>query len=192
MAAMAIVAAAVLATGCASSGTFHDRPRVAPPVSRTAPPENRAAPPEGRTAKPEAHAASPARGASAGDAIAQRAVSLVGAPYRDGGTTPDGFDCSGFVLYVVKEETGVALPRGVSGQYDATVNVPRNRARPGDLVFFKIDGRHVSHVALIVDDDTFVHAPSSRGAARVRVDHLSNGYWNPRIASIRRVAPTEP
>ena len=111
----------------------------------------------------------------------------MGAPYRNGGTTPDGFDCSGFVQYVVKVGTGVALPRNVGGQFGATSDVDRDDARPGDLVFFAIDGDHVSHVAVIVDTDTFVHAPSSRGSARVRLDHLSSVYWKKYVAGIRRV-----
>jgi cell wall-associated NlpC family hydrolase len=130
--------------------------------------------------------ASPAR-ADVGAAVARLAVSLIGSPYRDGGTTPDGFDCSGFVQYVVRSETGASLPRNVMGQFDATASVARGRARAGDLVFFAIDGEHVTHVAILVDDDAFVHAPSSRGTARVRVDHLSSDYWKTRFAGIRRL-----
>jgi cell wall-associated NlpC family hydrolase len=88
----------------------------------------------------------------------------------------------------VRLELGAALPRSVMEQYDVTASVSRDHARPGDLVFFAIDGEHVTHVAILVDDDTFVHAPSSRGAARVRLDHLSSEYWKTRLAGIRRVS----
>jgi cell wall-associated NlpC family hydrolase len=119
-----------------------------------------------------------------GERAAASARSLVGAPYRNGGTTPEGFDCSGFVQYIFRG-VGIDLPRSVPEQFEVGSRVGRDRLRRGDLVFFAIDGRAVSHVGIVVDEDRFVHAPSSRG--RVREESLSVEYWRSRFAGGRRV-----
>lgn len=163
-----VLFAAALVTACASSGRTA-RPYPSPhEPSRPAP-----AAPHGRTTP-------------AGEAVAERALVLIGAPYRDGGTGPTGFDCSGLVAYVFNE-AGVAMPRALTDQQAAGKEVAAGDLRPGDLVFFAIDGRKVSHVGILVDGDTFVHAPSSRGQARVRTDRLSTEYWRKRFAGARRI-----
>jgi cell wall-associated NlpC family hydrolase len=111
------------------------------------------------------------------------ARSLVGAPYRNGGVDPEGFDCSGFVQYVFGE-LGLAVPRSVRGLEATGERVDRDRLREGDVVLFAIDGRTVSHVGIVVGDDTFVHSPSSRG--RVREESLNLAYWHSRFAGARR------
>jgi cell wall-associated NlpC family hydrolase len=121
---------------------------------------------------------------SAAAAPLEFARSLVGAPYLAGGASPAGFDCSGFVQYVFGQ-SGIALPRGVGGQFDAGRPVEAGDLRPGDLVFFAIDGRTISHVGIYQGADTFVHAPSTNG--RVRVEHLSMDYWRTRFAGARRI-----
>jgi cell wall-associated NlpC family hydrolase len=115
--------------------------------------------------------------------LASLARSLVGAPYLNGGTTPAGFDCSGFVKYVFAE-AGIAVPRSVREQAVTGRPVDRDHLRPGDVVFFAIDGRTISHVGIVVGADTFVHAPSSRG--HVREESLSVTYWRTRFAGARR------
>lgn len=112
------------------------------------------------------------------------ALSLVGAPYRDGGTGPEGFDCSGFVQYVFARH-GVALPRSVREQARTGAPVDFTTVRAGDLLFFSTVGDGPTHVALALGEGRFVHAPSGRG--RVRVEALSGGYWPPRLVGIRRV-----
>ncbi|HEX7486515.1 MAG TPA: C40 family peptidase [Vicinamibacterales bacterium] len=120
-----------------------------------------------------------------GAAAAALARSLVGAPYRNGGADPAGFDCSGFVQYVFGG-LGFAVPRGVREQASTGERVNRDRVREGDLVFFAIDGRTISHVGIAVSANSFVHAPSSRG--RVREESLNVAYWRERFAEARRVA----
>jgi cell wall-associated NlpC family hydrolase len=112
------------------------------------------------------------------------AESLIGTPYRTAGTTPDGFDCSGFTQYVYRD-AGIALPRSVLEQYALGAPVGRDEIRAGDLVFFAIDGTTVSHVGLAVGPDRFVHAPSSRGY--VREESLSISYWDSRFRGARRL-----
>jgi cell wall-associated NlpC family hydrolase len=125
----------------------------------------------------------PEPGAEANAAVSA-AAGLIGTPYRNGGTTPDGFDCSGFTQYVYRE-AGIALPRSVQEQFAVGIPVDRDRLRAGDLVFFAIDGQTVSHVGLAVGPDRFVHAPSSRG--RVREESIATSYWEPRYAGARRI-----
>jgi cell wall-associated NlpC family hydrolase len=130
--------------------------------------------------------APPAPPAASGAAAAALARSFIGTPYRNGGADPAGFDCSGFVQYVFGR-LGVALPRGVGEQASAGKRVDRRNLRPGDVVFFAIEGRTVSHVGIIVGADAFVHAPSSRGL--VREESLNAAYWRTRFAAARRILP---
>jgi cell wall-associated NlpC family hydrolase len=123
--------------------------------------------------------------AAAGATAAAVARSLLGIPYRGGGAGPEGFDCSGLVQYVYAQ-AGVPLPRSVREQAELGVTVPEGGIEPGDLLFFAIDGREVSHVAIAVGADSFVHAPSSGGV--VREERLPTAYWRQRFSGARRVA----
>jgi cell wall-associated NlpC family hydrolase len=118
-------------------------------------------------------------------ALIGTALALRGTPYRNGGTDPNGFDCSGFTQYVFSRY-GVALPRDVRSQYRTGVSVLPEELTPGDLIFFVTAEPDVSHVAIAIGGDEFVHAPSSTGV--VRVEHLSASYWSRRYAGARRVA----
>ena len=122
--------------------------------------------------------------ASAGYAVVGTALGLRGTPYRDGGTDPEGFDCSGFTWYVYGQH-GIILPRNVREQFQAGTSVKPDRLEPGDLIFFSTVARGPSHVAIAIGGDQFVHAPSSTGV--VRVERLSSGYWQPRLVGARRV-----
>jgi cell wall-associated NlpC family hydrolase len=117
------------------------------------------------------------------------ALTLLGAPYLDGGSTPGGFDCSGFVQYVFGTH-GRRLPRTTGEQFAVTNAIPRGRAQAGDLVFFRTTSRGPSHVGILVDGQRFVHAPSERGA--VRVEALALPYWSARLVGFRRVQVTPP
>jgi cell wall-associated NlpC family hydrolase len=126
----------------------------------------------------------PLEPAPRGSAAVSVARSLVGAPYLNSGATPDGFDCSGFVRYVFGE-LGITMPRSVREQASLGEPVDREHLRPGDLVFFAIDGHTISHVGIAVTADSFIHAPSSRGF--VREESLDLAYWRTRFAQGRRV-----
>ena len=108
----------------------------------------------------------PGSGNADGYALSGTALSLRGAPYRDGGIDPSGFDCSGFVRYVY-EQHGVAMPRQVRDQFRIGKNVDRDRLEPGDLVFFTTVAPGASHVGIVIGGDQFIHAPSERGVVRV-------------------------
>lgn len=129
-------------------------------------------------------------------AISGTALSLRGAPYRNGGSDPSGFDCSGFVWYVFSQH-GVQVPRTVSEQSGVGSHVDTADLRAGDLVFFDTTLREpelgqssanahaATHVGISIGGDEFVHAPSSTG--EVRVERLGSPYWTSRFLEARRV-----
>ena len=120
--------------------------------------------------------------------VLQKALALLGTPYRWGGTEPDkGFDCSGLVGYVFRNALGVELPR-VSRDMAKNGRLITDRAQltAGDLVFFGRRGR-VNHVGIYVGEGRFVHAPS-RGKD-VTVSSLEQGYWSGRFLQARRLGP---
>jgi cell wall-associated NlpC family hydrolase len=131
------------------------------PFQRGLPPGPAATPPAG---------ASPSLQDARGLAIARDARALIGAPYRYGGHDLDGFDCSGLVSYVHRGQ-GVPVPRTAADQHRVARPVPRDALKPGDLVFFRIDSRQVSHVGVYVGEGRFVHAPrSGRPVGESRID----------------------
>lgn len=130
--------------------------------------------------------AEPPPAATSGDgyALAGTALSLRGAPYKNYGTDPSGFDCSGFVQYVY-QQFGLTMPREVREQFRKGKKVDPNQLEPGDLVFFTTVSPGASHVGIAIGGDQFVHAPSERGV--VRVEQLRATYWRTRFVGARRV-----
>lgn len=125
--------------------------------------------------------------ATAQDVI-DKAVDLLGIPYRFGGTTPEsGFDCSGFVRHVFRTGFGLILPRSALEQSKAGQVIPFTELKPGDLVFFNTMRRAFSHVGIYLGNDQFVHAP--RTGERIRIDNMSDNYWMQRFNGARRVNP---
>lgn len=92
-----------------------------------------------------------------------------GVPYVWGGTTPRGFDCSGFTRYVYKK-VGIKLPRVSRAQYSYTRKISRSQARPGDLVFF---GSPVHHVGIYIGDGYMIHSPrKGKTVTKVKVSYV--------------------
>ena len=109
---------------------------------------------------------------------------MIGAPYREGGALPGGFDCSGLVTWVFARQ-GIAVPRDVRRQAAFGIDVPRGDIAPGDLVFFATTGSGPTHVGIATGDGRFIHAPK-RGDL-VRAESLSASYWASRFVGARRV-----
>ena len=184
------VVAAACSGGCASSGytpkpfpvpggaaPAHRAPLPPAPADPGAPPAASGAAAENRAPRTPVTAFDPY-------ALVGAALSLRGAPYRNGGTDPQGFDCSGFTQYVFSQ-FGLPLPREVREQYRVGKAVKAEDLAPGDILFFATTDPGPSHVAIAIGGDQFVHAPSSTGV--VRVEHLSSSYWSPRYLGARRV-----
>ncbi len=124
------------------------------------------------------------RSAPANDQVCALAESFLGTPYQWGGTTPQGFDCSGLVQYIYKE-VGVTLPRRSSDQARSGRASKLTQLARGDLVFFRIDRNVISHVGIYIGDGEFIHAPGT--GKHVRQDSLDNSWWRGRVMAVRRV-----
>jgi cell wall-associated NlpC family hydrolase len=114
-----------------------------------------------------------------------RALALIDTPYRYGGRTPSGFDCSGFVSHLFSESAGLLLPRRSEEMNRLGAAVKRGELEVGDLVFFNTLGRRYSHVGLYVGEGRFVHAPARGG--RVRIERMTDSYWVARYNGARRL-----
>jgi cell wall-associated NlpC family hydrolase len=109
-----------------------------------------------------------------------------GARYRMGGVSRSGFDCSGFVRYILGNAGGIDLPRTAVEQFYHGVSVVRADLKPGDLVFFRNTYRHgISHVGIFIGNGRFIHAANPQEG--VRVDSLDYGYYARHFAGARRV-----
>lgn len=128
------------------------------------------------------------------DSILERGKSLIGTRYRFGGTTQNsGFDCSGFIGYLFREEAGMNLPRSTREMINVKAPlVARNKLKPGDLLFFSTNGRgRVSHAGIYLGDDQFIHS-SSRRSGGVRVDSLGDSYWSKTFIEAKRALAMAP
>ena len=176
--AIGAIALSLIAAGCASTGA---RPRPFPVPSARSTPQPDKPEPSDLSLSP---AERPTANELAADGIVRTALGLQGVPYRNGGQALDGFDCSGFTQFVFGAH-GVFLSREVIEQFKVGRSVAFDEIAPGDLIFFATAGRRPSHVAIAIDGDSFVHAPSSNGV--VRVEPLASSYWAPRLVGIRRM-----
>jgi murein DD-endopeptidase len=111
------------------------------------------------------------------------AAGMVGSPYRYGGETPGGFDCSGLVYYSFRK-AGIEVPRTTREQFKHSHPVRLSQLEPGDLLFFKVNWRKASHVGIYAGDGRFVHAPSS--GKEVTYARLDDPYWHKRLKGARR------
>lgn len=117
--------------------------------------------------------------------LAEFAVTLRNIRYRRGGHSPStGFDCSGFVRYVFQHSVGAILPANSASQFGIGTKVARAEMQTGDLVFFRIHGKRISHVGIYLDHGRFIHSPSS--GKTVSIDSLSDAYWARHFAGAKR------
>jgi cell wall-associated NlpC family hydrolase len=159
----AILAGLMALTLGACATTSHPashRQEIAPP--REIPPEQKAAPTQ---------------------LMIDSATSMIGQPYRFGGAAPGGFDCSGLVVYAAAN-AGIRVPRTAAEQLRFGSPVKRAELQAGDLIFMHLSSKEL-HVAIALDRQLFVHAPSSGG--RVRVDSLLAQPYAKAFIAARRV-----
>ncbi|MFT4036157.1 MAG: NlpC/P60 family protein [Patulibacter sp.] len=106
----------------------------------------------------------------------------IGDPYRSGGMSPGGFDCSGLMVWAFAK-AGIALPRTSFEQYGVGVAVPKAQVQPGDLVFFDSAGAGASHVGVATSATTVISATSSG----VQEHTFASGYWAGHYVGARRI-----
>jgi len=123
------------------------------------------------------------RNATAIRRMIRAGYSVIGTPYVFGGTTPYGFDCSGFVRYCAAQ-AGVALPRMADEQYYYGKKISMSQLRPGDLIFFQTYEPGASHCGIYLGNGNFIHAGSSTG---VTVASAFTGYWGARYYGACRI-----
>jgi len=115
------------------------------------------------------------------------AKAQLGTPYRYGGTTPSGFDCSGFVSYVYAKGVGKNIPRTARAQSNYVQKIDKKDLRAGDLLFFDTSGNGViNHCAIYVSHGDFIHASSGRVYA-VTISSLNSRFYKDAFRMAGRV-----
>jgi cell wall-associated NlpC family hydrolase len=117
--------------------------------------------------------------------VVRTARSLIGAPYRWGGSSPAGFDCSGLVLYSYRKAGITGLPHSAAKLDAMAARVSLDQIQPGDLLFFQLEGPKTSHVGIYLGNREFVHAPS--GGKRVEKVGFDHVYWGKRLKRAGRL-----
>ena len=121
-----------------------------------------------------------------GAKVVSMAMPFLGTRYRSGGASPNGFDCSGFTMYLYAQ-LGYSLPHSATAQYkNCGYAVAKSDLQPGDLVFFSDSSHAIGHVGIYIGNGEFVHAP--RTGRDVTVSSLTSGYWAQKYLEARRVA----
>jgi len=111
----------------------------------------------------------------------------LGTNYRPGGASSHGFDCSGFVFYIYKQNFRMLLPR-TSGELALLGSmVPKKQLRPGDLVFFSSNGSRIDHVGIFIGENRFAHAATGG----IMINQLQERYYNFHYACAARLITTE-
>jgi peptidoglycan DL-endopeptidase CwlO len=120
-----------------------------------------------------------------GEEVVSKARQYLGVPYKMGGSTPEGFDCSGFLLYVFNQ-FNISLPRTAADQATVGQAIDKENLQPGDIVYFINTYKEgVSHTGLYIGEEKFISATSSKG---VKIDSINDPYyWGSRYAGARRV-----
>lgn len=127
------------------------------------------------------------------DDILAEAQTYLGTPYRYGGTTRKGIDCSAFVLSVFGAVAGMNLPRVAASQAQEGDKIERENLQKGDLVFFSHGRGRISHVGIVEEVNAegeikFIHAATSKG---VMISSLNDSYWGPKFRFAKRVMSQE-
>lgn len=137
------------------------------------------------TEKPLLNAGTAAQTTSVAQQLIDTGKTYLGVPYVWGGTTPDGFDCSGFTRYVFNQY-GYSLKRTAAEQFKQGTEVSKENLQPGDLVFFERTyntSASASHVGIYIGDNQFLHA----GGGSVKITEMSHSFYASRYVGARRI-----
>lgn len=126
-----------------------------------------------------------------GDQVVALAMNYLGVRYVYGGASPNGFDCSGFTMYIFKQ-FGYNLPHSATSQwYESGQYVERSDLQPGDIVLFcdpsRSNGKACSHVGIYIGNGEFIHASSGSSGKYVRISSLNTGYYNTYYKGAKRL-----
>lgn len=124
-----------------------------------------------------------ASAAPSGHSIIETGKKFLGARYSYGGSTPSGFDCSGFTSYTFKQH-GITLPRSSASMYNIGKSVNKSDLQAGDLVFFNTSGSKISHVGIYVGDNKFIHS-AGKGVVITSLDDPY--YWKSKYVGAKRI-----
>lgn len=127
------------------------------------------------------------RNSAIGEEIAEYSKKFLGVPYKWGGATPDGFDCSGLTYYIYKQ-FGITLNRTAEGQSAQGVYVDKSELKPGDLIFFDTNGTNdgeVTHDGMYIGNNQFIHSANSR--TLVSITDLSESYYSSTYVKAKRI-----
>jgi len=138
---------------------------------------------------PEGYTPKSASASKIRNKLVEQGVKLIGSKYKYGGTTPKGFDCSGFTGYVY-DKIDINISRSSQAQAKVGQKIKVSQAQAGDLIFFTGTGRNkISHVAMVVTNDkkglVVVHSPTSKGVRKDNITHSS--YWKPKLLFARQI-----
>ncbi|MGG1401115.1 C40 family peptidase [Bacillus salipaludis] len=118
-----------------------------------------------------------------GQKVVSYAPKYEGSPFKYGGTTPKGFDASGYTQFVYKNAINTKIPRTSADQYKVGKRVKLSQLQPGDLVFYKTNGKTVSFVAIYIGDQKFIGATSNG----VKVQSMKLAYWKDKYVGAKRI-----
>ena len=121
---------------------------------------------------------------SKGLQIVSIADSLIGSPYKYGGSSPQGFDCSGLVYYT-HQQLDITVPRTSRQQAQHRPSKQLSAIQPGDILFFRLYGSTVSHVGIYAGNNQFIHAPKS--GRRVSYASLNDPFWSERLVKVSKL-----
>lgn len=121
---------------------------------------------------------------STGNKVVNLAQGVLGSPYKYGGSSPKGFDCSGLVYYT-HNKLGISVPRTTRDQAKHANSLSLRDVEPGDILFFKIYGNKISHVGIYTGNNQFIHAPKS--GKFVSYASIDDPFWRQRLVKAGRL-----
>jgi len=121
--------------------------------------------------------------------ITETAQEYLGVPYRTGGVSPEGFDCSGLVFFVFREAAGMAVSRSTVGLWNSGKKIPLSQVRPGDVLIFTTVRPGASHTGIVLENGpqgvTFIHAASQGSKIGVIISNMNEKYYKNRFLGAR-------